>query len=153
RGREVEVAVREVQKNVYEVRASDLRLTLKPGEYWVGLTPIASDTTDSAWHLLVRSVPDARFEDVFRSPDREGDLGNWRAIGPSDFQALGWHLSIRIEGRDVRRGQVFESSVEKGDGAKHLHLRFGTFDPSADAPKNPKDLMAGEDGKLWIVQC
>ncbi len=48
KGREVEVTVREAQEGVYEVRAANLKLTLEPGEYWIGLTPIHSQANGFA---------------------------------------------------------------------------------------------------------
>jgi hypothetical protein len=33
-----------------------------------------------------------------------------------------------------------------------MHLRYGAFDPVADPPKIPKELME-PDGNLWVVQC
>ncbi len=59
KGREVEVTVRETQDGVYEVRAANLKLTLEPGEYWIGLTPISSQANGFAGHLIAggRSSP------------------------------------------------------------------------------------------------
>jgi serine protease AprX len=155
-GQEVEVAVREVGKGVYEVRVSDLQLTLEPGEYWIGLTPIwSAENGDPAYHSVARgNVRDARSEDVFWEPN-DGEAGrNWSSHGPAgNEQALGEHLSVRIEGWRVPRGQILDWPAEKGKNTKQLHLRFGTFDPLANFPKIPEELTAPEDGKLWIVQC
>jgi serine protease AprX len=157
-GRDVEITVRQLpplrgpRRTIYEVRASDLRLTLTPGEYWVGLTPICSDTTGTASHVLAGAVNDARFEDVVRDPGGE-EVKEWRNWTAINNHALGAHLSIRIEGRHVPRGQVLKWPMEKSKGAKLLHLRFGTFDPLVELPTIAKKLTAPEDGKLWIVQC
>lgn len=67
KGREVEVAVSERQQGVYEVRASDLKLTLEPGEYWIGLTPIHSQANGFAEHLIAFGVRDARVDDFHRA--------------------------------------------------------------------------------------
>ncbi|MBI1903006.1 MAG: S8 family serine peptidase [Planctomycetia bacterium] len=151
-GREVEVTVRRIKEGVYEVRASDLKLDLKPGEYWIGLTPISSDTVGWGSHLLVHAR-DARFDDVGWSPGREkGRMdggGKWTPVFPDRVDQ---HLSVRIEGWYVRRGQLLDWPAEKAKDAKLLHLRFGTFDPVTDPPKVPKELSAPADGTLWIVQ-
>jgi Subtilase family len=151
-GREVEVSVREIRKGVYEVRAADLKLTLDPGEYWTGLTPIYAYAQGSGQHLLAGPVRDARFDDVFRKygGGDKGEEGKWTALYPD---RLDQHLSIRIEGWHIRRGQLLDSPAEKGKGAKQLHLRFATFDPLRNPPQVPKELTAPEDGNLWIVQC
>ena len=151
KGREVEVTVRKTQEGVYEVRAADLKLTLKPGEYWIGLTPICSEATGFANHLIADGVRDARFDDVYRAAgsDLSPEERDWASVNPT---RPGEHLSIRIEGRHIRRGQILDWPADKTVDAKQLHLRFGTFDPVAQPPKIPKDLMAA-DGNLWIVQC
>ena len=133
---------------VYEVRAAGLQLTLEPGEYWIGITPIDSVST-GAPHLLVQSVHDARFDDVQQDENRKTNEREWAAIRPIPDV----HLSIRIEGRRLHRGQLLDRPADQEQKAKHLHLRFGTFDPVADTPKVPKDLSAPEGGKVWIVQC
>jgi serine protease AprX len=152
-GREVEVTVREVEKirdgagpvSVYEVRAANLNLTLGAGECWIGLTPISTEATVGASHLGAGRVRDARFPDVML------DRMKWK-IWPTE-ESVGVHLSIRIEGWRIPRGQVLDWQAEKDKGAKQLHLRLGTFDPVADPPKVAKELAAPEDCKLWIVQC
>ena len=150
KGREVEVKVSE-EAGVYEVRAADLNLTLEPGEYWVGLTPIRSQRNGYAAHLAVIGVSDARFDDVSRTVG--GDLGAkgsaWTPVTPSRPAE---HLSIRIEGRNIRRGQLLDWPAGKAVDAKQLHLRYGTFDPVAQPPRIPKELQV-TDGNLWIVQC
>jgi hypothetical protein len=157
-GREVEVTVRQSQEGVYEVRASNLRLNLEPGEYWIGLTPIHSDTNGEAGHLIARGVRDARFDDVsWQSGDDSSrpawrERRNWIAIGPAMGRPIGQFLSIRIEGWHARRGRLLDWPAEEGKGAKQLHLRFATFDPVGAAPRIPNDMTAPEGGKLWIVQ-
>jgi serine protease AprX len=155
RGQEVDVNVREVRKDVYEVRASDLRLILEPGECWIGLTPIWAEANgDPGCHLAVHGVRNARSEDVFWNPKGgdEPEQRKWTAHGANGKQALGEHLSIRIEGWRVSRGQLLDWPAVEGNDAEQLHLRFGTFDPLTDSPKVPKELAAADDGKLWIVQ-
>ncbi len=147
KGREVEVTVRETQEGMYEVRAADLKLTLEPGEYWIGLTPIHSQAYGFACHLIAVGVRDARFDDVYRASG--DDFSAWAAVNPT---RPGEHLSIRIEGRHIRRGQILDWPADKATDAKQLHLRFGAFDPVAQPTKIPKELMA-PDGNLWIVQC
>ena len=150
-GREVEVTVREVQKGVYEVRAADLKLTLEPGEYWIGLAPICSQANGFAGHLIAFGVRNARFDDVHRtaSEDLSPKERVWAALSPT---RPGEHLSIRIEGWHVRRGQLRDWPSDKTTDTKQLHLRFGAFDPVAQPSDIPKELMA-PDGNLWIVQC
>lgn len=151
KGREVEVTVREAQKGVYEVRAAELKLTLESGEYWIGLTPIHSQANGFAQHLIAFGVRDARFDDVHRAAgdDLSPEERAWAALNP---RRPGEHLSIRIEGRHIRRGQIHDWPADKAIDGKQLHLRYGAFDPVADPPKIPKELMA-PDGNLWIVQC
>jgi hypothetical protein len=72
KGWEVEVTVREAREGVYEVRAANLKLTLEPGEYWIGLTPMSSQANGFAGHLIAGGVRDARFDDVCRAAG--GDL-------------------------------------------------------------------------------
>ena len=76
---------------------ADLKLTLEPGEYWIGLTPIHSQANGFAEHLIAFGVRDARFDDVHRAAG--GDLSPeeraWAAVNPT---RPGEHLSIRIEG-------------------------------------------------------
>jgi hypothetical protein len=156
-GRVVEVTVRESQKGSYEIRASDLDLTLKSAEYWIGLTPIYSDANGrAASHLLARIVHDAPFDDVFRAfgaDDLPPEERNWTRLGPGTHWTLGEHFSVRIEGWRLQRGEILDWPPEKVKGAKQLYPRFGTFDPLAESPKIPKELTASDDGKLWIVQC
>jgi hypothetical protein len=85
KGREVEVTVREAQKGVYEVRAAELKLTLEPGEYWIGLTPIHSQTNGFAEHLIAFGVRDARFDDVHRAADEDlsPEERAWAALSPN----------------------------------------------------------------------
>jgi hypothetical protein len=151
KGREVEVTVREAQKGVYEVRAADLKLTLEPGEYWIGLTPISSQANGFAGHLIAGGVRNARFDDVYRAAG--GDLSPeeraWAAVNPTRPDE---YLSIRIDGWHIHRGQILDWPADKTTDAKQLHLRYGTFDPVAQPPKIDKELMAS-DGNLWIVQC
>ena len=151
KGREVEVTVREAKKGVYEVCAAELKLTLEPGEYWIGLTPIHSQANGFAEHLIAFAVRDARFDDVHRAAgeDLSPEERAWSALSPT---RPGEHLSIRIEGRHIRRGQILDWPADKISDAKQLHLRYGAFDPLADPPKIPKELME-PDGNLWIVQC
>lgn len=52
----------------------------------------------------------------------------------------------------MRRGQLLDWPSDKTTDAKQLHLRFGAFDPVAQPPNIPKELMA-PDGNLWVVQC
>ena len=161
-GREVKVTVRKTDKSardgsrtlpVYEVRAYDLRLTLQPGEYWIGLTPILSAATGVASHLCVQDVHDARFDDVSRNPGGGFWSENWAVLGPASNKRLGMHLSLDIEGWRVPRGRALDWPVVDGKSDQQLHLRFGTFDPLANPPKVPKDLMQADDGNLWIIQC
>lgn len=156
-GREVEVTVRERREDardtlrpmrVYEVRAVGLQLTLEPGEYWIGITPIDS-VSAGAPHLLVQNVHDARFDDVHQDENRSTKERDWNAVRPIPDV----HLSIRIEGRRRHRGQILDLPADKEKKAKHLHLRFGTFDPVADTPKVSQELSAPEGGNVWIVQC
>jgi subtilase family protein len=150
-GREVEVTVREAQEGVYKVRAANLELTLEPGEYWIGLTPIHSQANGFAGHLIAGGVRDARFDDVHRATggDSRSEEGAWAAVNPT---RPGEHLSIRIEGRPIRRGQILDWSADQTTDAKQLHLRHGTFDPVPQPPELPRELMEPE-GNLWIVQC
>ncbi len=151
KGREVEVTVREAQEGVYEVRATDLELPLEPGEYWIGLTPIHSRANGFAEHLIAFGVRDARFNDVYRDAgdDLSPEERAWAAFSPTRPSE---HLSIRIEGRHMRRGQILDWPADKTVDAKQLYLRYGTFDPVAQPPKIPRELME-PDGNLWIVQC
>jgi hypothetical protein len=151
KGREVEVTVREAQKGVYEVRAAELKLTLEPGEYWIGLTPIHSQANGFAGHLIAFGVRDARFDDVHLavSENLRPEERVWAALHPT---RPGEHLSIRIEGWHLQRGQLLDWPADKNPDTKQLHLRYSTFDPLAQPPKIDKELMAS-DGNLWIVQC
>jgi hypothetical protein len=126
-------------------------LALEPGEYWIGLTPICSQPNGFAGHLIAFGVRDARFGDVQRAAGGDLSPGEraWAAVEPL---RPGQHLSIRIEGWHLRRGQLLDWSADKSTDAKQLHLRFGTFDPVAQPPMIAKELMAS-DGNLWIVQC
>jgi hypothetical protein len=156
-GREVKVSVREFSKGVFAVVAPDLNLRLKPGDYWVGLTPICDFSTHGgAGHLLASAVRNARFDDVVRSPDGDGGampfLRNWAPLGPRIFSVPGEHLAIKIEGRRVARGRVVEWPTEAGPEVKRLHLRFAVFNPLAGQPKVPVELAARPTGRLWIVQ-
>jgi serine protease AprX len=151
KGREVEVTVREVQEGVYEMRAADLKLTLEPGEYWIGLTPIHSPANGFAEHLIAFGVRDARFDDVHRAAgdDLSPEARAWAAINPT---RPGEHLSIRIDGWQIRRGQLLDWPADKTTEVKQLHLRYGTFDPVSQPPEIPNELMT-PGGNLWIVQC
>ena len=136
---------------MYEVRAANLKLTLEPGEYWIGLTPMSSQSNGFEGHLIAFGVRDARFDDVHRAAG--GDLSPeeraWAAVNPT---CPGEHLSIRIEGWHLHRGQILDWPADKNPDTKQLHLRDSTFDPLAQPPKIDKELMAS-DGNLWIVQC
>ena len=136
---------------MHEVCTAELKLTLEPGEYWIGLTPIHSQANGFAEHLIAFAVRDARFDDVHRAAgeDLSPEERAWSALSPT---RPGEHLSIRIEGRHIRRGQILDWPADKISDAKQLHLRYGAFDPLADPPKIPKELME-PDGNLWIVQC
>src|SRR5262249_8231128 len=84
RGQEVDVTVREVRKDVCEVRATDLRLTLESGECWIGLTPICAEANgDPGHHLAVHGVRNARSEDVFwnRKGGDDPEHHKWTANG------------------------------------------------------------------------
>ena len=151
KGREVEVTVREFKEGIYEVRAADLKVILEPGEYWIGLTPICSQTNGFAGHLTAFGVRDARCNDVRRAAGEElsPEERVWEALSP---ERPGEHLSIRIEGSHLCRGQLLDWPADKAVDGKQLHLRYGVFDPLADPPKIPSELTA-PDGNLWIVQC
>jgi hypothetical protein len=151
KGREVEVTVREAQEGVYEVRAADLKLNLEPGEYWIGLTPIHSKANGFAEHLIAFGVRDARFDDVHRAAgeDLSREERVWAALSPT---RPGEHLSIRIEGRHMRRGQILDWPADNTIDAKQLYLRYGAFDPVAQPPRIARELTAS-DGNLWIVHC
>lgn len=147
RGREVKVSVCESGKGVFAVVASDLDLRLEPGDYWLGLTPIYDFSAHgSAGHLLATEVRNARFDDVVRSPDADGGtqplLRQWNALGPGIFSVPGEHLAIKIEGVAFRRGTVVEWPAGEEPKAKHLHLRFATFDPLAGQPKVPEEFRS-----------
>ena len=139
--------VRETQEGVYEVRASNLELILEPGEYWIGLTPMSSQANGFAGHLLADGVRNARYSDVYW--DSDDDASAWSAISPTRPDE---HLSIRIEGRHIRRGQILDWPTEETTDVKQLHLRFGAFDPLVQPPEIPQELAAADGGNLWIVQ-
>jgi len=118
RGKEVPVTIREVQKTIYEVRCSDLDLVLQPGEYWIGLTSICQfETHGDAGHIAARDVHDARFDDAVQSPD--GDSGaqpylrEWKLHGPGLLEALGEHLSIKVQGWRLPRGRLLDWPAEE----------------------------------------
>ena len=78
------------------MRAADLKFTLEPGEYWIGLTPIHSQANGFADHLIAFGVRDARFDDVHRAAGEDlSAKRSWAALNPT---RPGEHLSIRIEG-------------------------------------------------------
>jgi hypothetical protein len=108
RGREIKVSVRKNRQekdgkgkncDVFEVRASNLKLNLEPGDYWIGLTPIISyETTSQGMHLYSHPVdPEPRFEDVARNPDEDfmPEWSEWRGIGDGTPR----YLSILLEGQ------------------------------------------------------
>lgn len=151
KGREVEVTVRESQEGVYELRAADLELNIQSGEYWIGLTPICTESNGFAGHLIVSGVLDARFDDAdcAASKDLSAEDLAWKAVNPT---RPGEHLSIHIEGWPIGRGQVLDWPSPKVADTKQLHLRYDTFDPVTQPPVIPKELTASAEN-LWIVQC
>jgi hypothetical protein len=156
-GREVAVAVRDHGNGVFAVTATDLKLHLEPGDYWIGLTPIYDFATHGrAGHLLTDGVRNARFDDVARAPDGEGGaqpfLRDWMPLGPRIYAPINEHLAIKVEGTAVRRGRVIDWPPEKGPEARQLHLRFATFDPAAGSLAVEDGWAALPTGRLWIVQ-
>jgi len=92
KGREVEVTVREAQKGVYEVRAADLKLTLEPGEYWIGLTPICSQSNGFASHLIAQVIDRYRIGTIIdlngldsNDPDQLAEVAAAQAKGVRRF--------------------------------------------------------------------
>ena len=148
-GREVEISVREMQDDVYEVRAANLGLTLAPGEYWIGLTPICPQAAYAGQHRTTVNVRNARFDDVYYVMRDDPKEREWAAI---NARRPGMHLSIRIEGQHIRRGRLLDWHPAKGAGPKQLHLRFGTFDPVTQPPGFSEE-PSTPNGNLWIVQC
>ena len=147
-GRDVAVSVRKSHEGVFEVRSEGLSLTIEPGEYWIGLTPICSQRNGFAGHLIVRGVGDARFDDITGENSNSEDLA-WNSLNPT---RPGEHLSIRIEGWPIERGTILDWPAEKAIDTKQLHLRYGSFDPVTQPSTIPKELEAS-DANLWIVQC
>jgi hypothetical protein len=156
-GREVKVTVQELADGVFAVRTAGLALTLAPGDYWIGLTPIRDvQKHGQGVHRLVHSVRDARFDDVIRSPDGERGamrhLMEWNTIGPRILSPMNEHLSIRVEGTRINRGQLLEWPATPPAERKQLHFRFAAFDPLNNPPMVPAGQQAAPTGRLWIVQ-
>lgn len=156
-GRVISIEFRRVDAGVLELHAADLDLELKPGAYWIGLTPIITVSRHGQFHSLFTEGPlDTGVEIALNAPGHAEIPKGWTTyhLALNRSAPCNRNLSLRLDGERVPvgvRGQA-PASDRAIDRASSLHLRYAKFDPLTGTPEIPNDLKADDGCRLWIVQ-
>ncbi len=156
KGRIVSVVVKP-RDGFNEIRAEGLGIRLRPGEYWLGLTPVCRPDARGT-RLVMRAEGHAadRFEPAVFFPEGAeaalGQPGRWNTLTEALRTTFDGEVAMRVEGRRLPRGTVAVAARPPVEAHPRILLRGVEFEPLEKVPDVAPDLTAAAASRVVVVQ-